>query len=209
MAGGAGGRRRIDRDIAKLIERKYDVSMKDKRNEIIVKFTGPKDTAYEGGVWRVRVYLPENYPFKSPSIGFMNRIFHPNIDDPSGTVCLDVINQSWSALYDLTNVFDSFLPQLLTYPNPTDPLNGYAASLYLKSPDTFKKTVKDYIDKYATQEALLDQDPGCPSAECSELSDFSESEDESQETPASTLQRDTPTSELEEPVARKRIKLGI
>ena len=67
----------------------------------------------------------------------------------SGSVCLDVINQTWSPMFDMTNIFDVFLPQLLSYPNPTDPLNPEAAALMLKEPLRYEKKVKDYVAKFA------------------------------------------------------------
>lgn len=60
----------------------------------------------------------------------------------SGSVCLDVINQTWSPMFDMINIFEVFLPQLLRYPNPTDPLNGEAAALLMREPKSYEAKVK-------------------------------------------------------------------
>ncbi|KAG8467937.1 hypothetical protein KFE25_006989 [Diacronema lutheri] len=149
------GKRR-EMDVMKLMMSDYKVSLVDDNvSDFYLIFDGPKESPYEGGRWKVHVELPDNYPYKSPSIGFCNRIFHPNVDEMSGSVCLDVINQTWSPMFELLNVFESFLPQLLLYPNPTDPLNGEAASLLMREPALYNAKVKEYVARYA-QEASFD-----------------------------------------------------
>ncbi|EEH19471.2 hypothetical protein PABG_01790 [Paracoccidioides brasiliensis Pb03] len=111
------------------------------------------NTPFEGGLWKIHVELPDQYPYKSPSIGFVNRIYHPNIDELSGSVCLDVINQTWSPMYDMINIFEVFLPQLLRYPNPSDPLNGDAAAVLMRDPKKYEARVREYVAKYASKDA--------------------------------------------------------
>lgn len=71
------------------IESKHQVTLMSGLNEFMVKFAGPRESKsrrfswdnswvfslapYEGGVWNIRVDLPEKYPFKSPSIGKDNK----------------------------------------------------------------------------------------------------------------------------------------
>ncbi|XP_041024560.1 ubiquitin-conjugating enzyme E2 4-like isoform X2 [Juglans microcarpa x Juglans regia] len=167
--------KRREMDLMKLMMGDYKVEMiNDGMQEFYVDFNGPSESPYHGGVWRIRVELPDAYPYKSPSIGFVNKIFHPNVDEMSGSVCLDVINQSWSPMFDLVNVFEVFLPQLLLYPNPSDPLNGEAAALMMHDRAAYEQRVKEYREKYAKPE-----DIGAAPEEKSSDEELSEDESDS------------------------------
>lgn len=145
--------RRREMDVMKLMMSDWKVEMvEDNVNEFYVEFRGPRESPYEGGCWKVHVELPEAYPYKSPSIGFVNKIYHPNVDEMAGSVCLDVINQTWSPMFDLVNVFEVFLPQLLLYPNPTDPLNGEAAAMLMREPEAYSRKVREYVQRFARPE---------------------------------------------------------
>mmetsp|Transcript_7477 Transcript_7477/g.30274 ORF Transcript_7477/g.30274 Transcript_7477/m.30274 type:complete len:199 (+) Transcript_7477:267-863(+) len=156
MSGSGSPFKRREMDVTKLMMSDHEVELvNDSMQEFHVNFHGPPDSPYEGGVWKVHVELPEGYPYKSPSIGFVNRMYHPNVDERAGSVCLDVINQTWSPMFDLVNIFEIFLPQLLLYPNPTDPLNGDAAALMLREPDAYAKKVRELVGQYARPEDLV------------------------------------------------------
>lgn len=73
--------KRKEKDVVKLLMSDYKVTPSlTNPCDFTVLFKGPKESPYETGEWSVHVLLPEQYPYKSPSIGFDNKIFHPNID---------------------------------------------------------------------------------------------------------------------------------
>ncbi|KAK3381520.1 ubiquitin-conjugating enzyme/RWD-like protein [Podospora didyma] len=192
-------RRRIETDVMKMLMSDYEVTLvNDNMQEFYVRFKGPAETPFEGGVWKVHVELPDQYPYKSPSIGFVNRIFHPNIDELSGSVCLDVINQTWSPMFEMINIFEVFLPQLLRYPNPTDPLNGEAAALLMREPKNYDIKVKGtsiygtrrwnrYVQKYASKDAA--DEAGAESENDDDMSSVPSfgSDDEEEQQPAGQM----------------------
>lgn len=45
-------------------------------------------------------------------------------------------------MFDMLNIFEVFLPQLLRYPNAADPLNGEAAALLMRDAKAYEVKVK-------------------------------------------------------------------
>ncbi|EAN80338.1 ubiquitin-conjugating enzyme E2, putative [Trypanosoma equiperdum] len=190
--------RRKEMDFMKLMNGPRKVHPSDSVSEFWVEFCGPEGTPYEDGVWYIHVQLPAEYPFKSPSIGFSNRIFHPNVDESSGSVCLDVINQTWTPMYELHNIFDVFLPQLLRYPNASDPLNSAAASKLIHDPIGYVTFVQDHVAEYATRRVALQSIPsgfrpqGNGASSAAEVKNNISSEEDSTATPKGLTEITTP-----------------
>lgn len=141
---------RINQDIIRLINNKHIVRAKDLK-DFTVLFCGPSETPYENGVWIVSVTVDEQYPFNRPIVKFKTKIYHPNIDRNSGEVCMNVLYENWSPIYEMLTIFEQFLPQLLKYPNPNDPLNFEAARLLLHKPTIYEEQVLKYVRRYANE----------------------------------------------------------
>ena len=63
-----------------------------------------------------------------------------------------MLNTAWTPIYTVEHIVETFLPQLLTYPNPDDPLNIEAANLLNQDLEAFNKKAAEYVktvDSYA------------------------------------------------------------
>lgn len=90
--------------------------------------TGAEGTVYEGQQYTLSIKFPSTYPYTAPTVKFETACFHPNVDS-HGNICLDILKDKWSAVYNVRTILLS-IQSLLGEPNNESPLNGYAASLW-------------------------------------------------------------------------------
>jgi len=67
---------------------------------------GPEDTPWEGGTFKLSLTFSEDYPNKAPVVKFESKMFHPNIYADGG-ICLDILQNQWSPIYDVSAVLTS------------------------------------------------------------------------------------------------------
>ena len=109
---------------------------------------GPTDSLYCGGIFRIKIEFPDEYPFKPPKIVFQTKIYHPNINNV-GIICLDILKDKWSPALTITKVLLSIC-SLLTDPNPEDPLMPEIANLYRSNLAEYNNMAQAWTYQYAS-----------------------------------------------------------
>ena len=108
---------------------------------------GPADSPYQGGVFKLEILFPVDYPFKPPKIQFTTKIYHPNINT-AGLICLDILKQQWSPALTISKVLLS-ITSLLTDPNPDDPFVPEIAQLYKANKAKYEENARLHTLRYA------------------------------------------------------------
>ena len=148
--------KRIEKDLQKVYKTgRFKVFFEDDNNleEFQIEIKAPEDSLYKDSYYRLNFIIPNEYPFKSPSVAFSNKIFHPNIEFCSGSICLNTLNKNWSAIYDLLNIVDVMIPQLLINPNPNDPFNVEASKMFTSDMELYKFEVARCIENHSCRKA--------------------------------------------------------
>uniref|UniRef100_A0A1I7ZI79 UBIQUITIN_CONJUGAT_2 domain-containing protein n=1 Tax=Steinernema glaseri TaxID=37863 RepID=A0A1I7ZI79_9BILA len=101
--------------------------------------TGPQETPYEDGLFRLRITFPDDYPNRPPKVVFLSRMFHPNIYT-DGRLCVDFLQNKWTSAYTVTSILVS-IQSLLHDANPTEGANYEAARLYRNNHAEFVRRV--------------------------------------------------------------------
>jgi len=112
-----------------------------------VVIAGPMATPYEGGVFRLELFLPAEYPMGSPKVRFLTKIYHPNVDK-LGRICLDILKDKWSPALQIRTVLLS-IQGLLSSPNPDDPLDNNIAAHWKTNETEALGRAREWTRKFA------------------------------------------------------------
>ena len=129
-----------------------------------VTILGPKDTPYEGGLFTVNIFFPNNYPKMGAEFRFVNKIYHLNVDwrerrddgkPGDGHICLTSLNEwastgkvkgkkGYGVKQALFDIFYLFFTQGIE-----SPYDNNLAALYNRDKKQFNENARKWTKLYA------------------------------------------------------------
>jgi ubiquitin-conjugating enzyme (huntingtin interacting protein 2) len=118
---------------------------------LVGEIDGPADTVYQGGVWKVDIVIPANYPFEPPKMKFVTHLWHPNVSSQTGAICLDILKDQggqWSPALTMRTALMS-LQALMCAPEPKDPQDAVVAGQYVSDRAGWEAKAREWTRTYA------------------------------------------------------------
>lgn len=139
--------RQLVRSKADGIEYVADSKDSESVSEVHAIITGPEGTPFDGGKFRMKLVLGEDYPTSPPRGYFLTKIYHPNVS-ATGDICVNTLKKDWAPETTLQHVLQ-VIRCLLIVPFPESSLNDEAGKLFMDSYDEFAKRARIMTDVHA------------------------------------------------------------
>lgn len=150
MSLGASAMRAAMRHLQEAMGRPIDgitILPADDLAEIEADITGPEDTPFHRGVFRVSLVLSDQYPDVPPLGYFRTKVFHPNVS-AKGEICVSTLKKDWDPSLGLRHVL-TVIRCLLIEPNPESALNEEAGMLLLEDYAAYVRKARMYTSVHA------------------------------------------------------------
>ena len=112
-----------------------------------ITLVGPQDTPYAGGMFFLTADFPETYPKTKPEVRFTNKIYHLNVRESDGHICISTLNQ-WVPNTPMVSVISAIFA-LFYEQNPLSPYSGSMAIQYKLRRNEFNRIAAEWTRKYA------------------------------------------------------------
>jgi len=123
-----------------------------------VYLEGPKDTAYEGGIFQLQFNFPSDFPMSPPTLKFISDFWHPNVY-MNGNVCISILHppgedpmsgelpeERWLPTQSVSTILLSVI-SMLGDPNTSSPANVDASIQWARDQEGYKKKCKTLVAK--------------------------------------------------------------
>ncbi|KAG2378805.1 hypothetical protein C9374_007953 [Naegleria lovaniensis] len=108
---------------------------------------GPADSPYEGGIFKLKINFPVDYPFTSPKVHFVTPIYHPNVNT-DGKICLTILDKEWNPAVNISQVLMT-IQLLMKEPNPESAVLPSIGKQYENDRETFNKEARKQTQEHA------------------------------------------------------------